>query len=147
MPRYEIERLAKLTEGTAKILARLDRACFPLDDPEPHEGRTWWLCYEVRGKHRTPVGYAALKLITGGYAFLARAGVKKAHRRRGLHRRLIAVRIRHAKASGLAGVITYTSKENTASSNSLVRSGFKLYWPQEPWAGADKVYFVKRLTA
>ena len=49
-------------------------------------------------------------------------------RGRGLQRRLIRVRVRHARRIGLRRVYTYVSAPNIASMKSLVREGFEPYY-------------------
>lgn len=67
--------------------------------------------------------------------YLKRAAVLLAHRGKGLQGRLIAVREERARAAtDWTHLITETSLENPASSNSFVRAGYKLVEPERPWA-------------
>lgn len=79
------------------------------------------------------------------YGYLARAGVAPSHRGQGLQRKLIRVRERAARAQGMRVIVTDTSHENLASSNSLIREGYKLYAPIKKWAFSDGNYWLKRL--
>ena len=140
--RYVIAK-TPLTDSTREIISRLDKQCFPADKPEPLDNRVWWIVWCVKGRSRTPVGYAGLHRSTRpGCLFFCRAGVLPEHRRRGLHRRLITVRTAHARRGGYLGVVTYTSRENTTSANSLIRCGFKLYTPAVEYAG-HSMYLIK----
>jgi GNAT superfamily N-acetyltransferase len=102
-----------------------------------------WLAY----KDSKPIGYATLrKLAHEPFGYLTRAAIKEEHRRRGLHKRLIQVRIKLAKRYGWKGVITYTAVDNIASANSLIKQGFQLYIPEYRWAGKEFLYFMKALS-
>lgn len=144
--RYVIAKTS-LTDSTRAIIARLDKQCFPADTPEPLDNRTWWLVYHITGRgksqQRTPVGYAGYKEANyPRHVFFCRAGILPAHRRQGLHRRLIKVRTQYARRSGYLGVVTYTTRINTTSANGLVACGFKLYNPKYEYAG-QALYMIK----
>jgi GNAT superfamily N-acetyltransferase len=101
-----------------------------------------WIAYEEGSQD--VVGYATLREIKGEkIGYLSRAAVARNHRRRGLHKRLIQVRIKMAKKLGWKGVITYTATDNVASANSLIKHGFQLYIPEYRWAGKEFLYFMK----
>lgn len=139
---YVIER-SKLNDEHRRIISRLDRRCFPGDKREPFDDRTWWIVWHVRGKRRTPVGYAGYKESTlAGHVFFCRAGILAPHRRQGLHRRLIKARTQYARRMGYLGVVTYALKHNTVSANSLATCGFKLYTPKIEYAG-PAFYMIK----
>jgi GNAT superfamily N-acetyltransferase len=72
------------------------------------------------------------------------AAVRPEYRGHGLQKRLIRARLAGAKREGFWGSHTYTSVENPASSRSLIRCGFKPYWPKNPWAG-DMCYWWRKL--
>ena len=123
------------------VVARLDATIFPADVRETLPGRYWWLAFTASGR---AVGYAGLGVIDGGeYGYFCRAGVLATHRNRGLHRRLIAARMRQAKRLGMRGVITYTAVGNSASINALLSRGFKSYVPEHAWAGERFCYWRK----
>lgn len=143
--RYVIAK-TPLTDAARRTIARLDRQCFPADTPEPLDNRTWWLVYAiVRGaRDRTPIGYAGFKESSyPGHVFFCRAGILPKHRGRGLHKRLIKVRTQYARRCGYLGVVTYTSRDNTMSANSLIKCGFKLYTPTVEYAGEAALYMIK----
>jgi GNAT superfamily N-acetyltransferase len=67
--------------------------------------------------------------------YLKRAAVLPAHRGKGLQGRLVALREERARAStDWTHMVTETSLENPASSNSFVRAGYKLVEAERPWA-------------
>lgn len=112
------------------------------DKPVPsHEGY-WWFAK----KGDLVVGFACLKVCAGmPYGYLARSGVYEQSRGEGIQQKLIYARERHARTLGLTHMVCDTSRANLASSNSLIRCGYKLYAPIEPWAFADGNYWIKRL--
>jgi GNAT superfamily N-acetyltransferase len=65
-------------------------------------------------------------------------------RGQGLQRRLIGARERHARALGMAWLVTDTY-QNPASSNSLIAAGYRLYEPAQPWGARGTLYWRKRL--
>ena len=99
--------------------------------------------------NKRPIGYAAMRGCVApankGLAFFMRAGVLEEYRGRGLHKKLIKVRLRKAKQEGFDQVVTYVADWNCASSNSLVSCGFKLYRPQDLYAGYRYVYLKRDL--
>lgn len=124
----------------------LERWTFPDDDPEPLTG-DWWVATVEDALHgELCVGFCALKYAGyGSRGFLAAAGVLPAHRRRGLHRRMIRVRERAARALGYERLITYTAPDNLASANSLIRAGYLLYRPKDEWGVRGALYLYKDL--
>jgi GNAT superfamily N-acetyltransferase len=67
--------------------------------------------------------------------YLKRAAVLPAHRGNGLQAHLITVREERARTSTeWTHIVTETSLENPASSNSFVRAGYRLVEPERPWA-------------
>lgn len=93
------------------------------------------------------VGFGVLRPVRSdpGYGYLARAGVIPEYRGQGLQRRLIRARERGARKMGMTTLVTDTSRANLASSNSLIREGYKLYNPARKWAFSDGNYWLKRL--
>lgn len=123
----------------------LDAQLFPADfdsigDPD---SEVWFI---GRDNGHTAC-YASYRILDDGItAYLTRAGVAKSYQGRGLQKRLIRVRCKHAKQRGAKTVITYVHKNNSASANSLISCGFKLYQPQYAWAGRENfLYFWKPL--
>jgi GNAT superfamily N-acetyltransferase len=123
----------------------LDQECFPSDHRPVLESSLWWVVW--RGKE--PVAYAGLRVCEGaqnaGLGFLSRAGVQRAHRGRGLQKRLIRAREAEARALGLEELVTYVAHWNCPSINSLVACGYRFYRPLDKYGGAPSVYLRKRL--
>lgn len=123
----------------------LDAQLFPEDfdsigDPDTD---VWFLGVD----NKQVACYAAYRLLEDKTtAYLTRAGVAKAYQGKGLQKRLIRIRCKHAKSRGAKTAITYVHKNNSASANSLIACGFKLYQPQYAWAGRENfLYFWRPL--
>lgn len=143
---YRIQEVDGDDEEIADTLLELDRLAFPGDlggkTPDFSVGH-WWLVL-ARGE---AVGYAGLTQSswhhTAGY--LKRVGVRRDHTGNGLQRRLIDVRINRARKNGLRYVITDCTTCNPASANSLMKRGFKIFMPDNPWALTHSIYWKKDL--
>lgn len=136
----------QLSPDAAGDIARLDRILFEGDEPTQLTERWWWIIRDAKGQ---AVGFAGLRGCKAeankGLAMLTRAGVIGKHRRKGLHKALIAARVRHAKREGFREVIAYVRGRNLASANALIASGFKLYEPAVRYAGEETMYFRRVL--
>lgn len=139
---YRIQKADTSLDEVADELRDLQRLCFgntaPMHDPEYGQ---WWLCK----KANETVGFCALResMLWSRWGFLMLAGVLPAHQGQGLQRRMIRVREREAKALGFEGCITYTI-DNPASANNLIRCGYKLYKPAEPYANNKAALYWRR---
>ncbi len=126
-----------------ELIQRLDLEVFGADDSEDEYSRKiWWLAY-VDGKI---AGFAGLKTFKEGNlkcGFLCRTGVKQEYRGQGIQRALIDCRDREARRLGLDLMLTYTARDNYASANNLIRTGYTLYHPQCKWGLKDGLYFCK----
>jgi GNAT superfamily N-acetyltransferase len=120
-------------------IERLDRTLFAADTPVNYAKSYWWI---ARDGNKS-VAYAGLRVMDKNMAFLSRAGVVENARGKGLHRRLIQVRVRWAWLHGLNTLITYTLINNQASSNNLIRTGFRLYDPEWAWVGRWVLYWIR----
>lgn len=134
-------RKVTLNQKSQEDLEWLDRLSFPADNPYPKKGAEWWIAYDGE----TCVAFAGLKNVGHETGFLCRVGVIKAYRGQGLQQRLIRVREKHARREGFKFLVTYTSPWNLKSANSLIRTGFRLYQPQNPYAMDGALYFRKGL--
>ena len=139
---YKVQRLPRrLSPRDVALLVDLEYACFPDDEtyPKVSPNVRWWIVWRDDGK---AVGFAGSRYYEPDNAmFLCRAGVLPCARGNGLQRRLIRARIRHARASGARGLMTYTRLDNCASSNNLIRCGFRLWTPSYAWAGKRDVLY------
>jgi GNAT superfamily N-acetyltransferase len=137
--------LIKIRESTFEFetLERLDYQIFPTDYRHDFTSTINWLLFD----DRSPVGFCSLKILDKENAvYLARAGILKPYRGKGLHKRLIRVRTKWAKANDFKSVITYTKRDNHGSANNLIDLGFRLYTPEYEWADKECVYFIKVIT-
>lgn len=127
----------------AHELMRLQALCLPGDVPANVDEGWWWIAYDGD----EAVGFAAMvpsaKWLRVGY--LNRAGVAPSHRGRGLQKRLIRVRVAHARRLGYDWLVTDTT-DNLPSANSLIAAGFRLFKPSEPWAWRHSLYWRLRLS-
>lgn len=136
-------RIARSKADVAACRA-LDALMFP-GNPYVNKDAVWWTGYAFG----EPCAYAALAPLPKepGGVFLARAGVLRKARGRGLQRQLIRARLAFAKRHGYEWAITYASYDNTTSANNLIACGFRLYKPHEQWGIDGSYYFVKTLNA
>lgn len=139
---YTIKRVDPKSLDIFRELRRLQRLCLPGDTVYPTSEGTWWIAY-----HDGQVaGFAGLvpssRWLETGY--LCRAGVLPEHRGRGLQKKLIKVRIAHARRLGWRWLLTDT-RQNPPSANSLIACGFKMYDPAHPWGFKDSVYWRRKI--
>lgn len=143
---YRIVRVDGEDEDVADTLANLDALCFPDGSggqlPNFSKGN-WWMVLS-RGE---VVGYAGLTQSSWHHtaAYLKRVGVHPAHRGAGLQHRLIDVRVRAAQREGYGLVITDCTTCNPSSANSLIKRGFRVFMPRNPWALESSIYWKKDL--
>lgn len=109
--------------------------------PDLYEG-AWWLVYDGA----VIAGFCGVTpcVEIPGAAYLCRAGVMPAHRGRGLQLRMIRVRESWARKNGFPRVVTETT-DNVPSANNLIRAGYTLFNPPEPWSYKRAIYFTKSL--
>lgn len=118
------------------LIRELDNTFFSASPIQNIEESVWWVAYD--GK--TPVGYAGLRQLKHEPGvFFCRAGVVESHRGRGIHRRLIRVRIRWARRHNLY-CLTYTAHWNTKSANNLIDMGFRVINPSYEWGLPKSIY-------
>lgn len=123
-------------------LPSLQAACLPEDAPRDFSRDVVWIGVDPDG---VEVAFCSLRLLPDGQWYLSRAGVIPAARGAGLQKRMIRLRVAHArrKAPG-STVITDTTHDNYASANSLMGCGFRLYRPERRWGFDTGLYW--RLT-
>jgi ribosomal protein S18 acetylase RimI-like enzyme len=127
-----------------KLLQRLDAKLFGKDQDDIElKDHVWWIavCDDKIA------GFAGLKLEGDSgarFGYLAKAGVLKEFRGRGIQRELIRVRDAESNKRGYIMNITYTANWNHASANNLIREGYTLYSPQYRYGIRSALYFWKR---
>lgn len=142
---YRIRAVEGDDELNALTLDELHWATFINEAPaiKPLEGGDWWLA-ELNGK---PVGFASMHPAAsdppGGY--LSRCGVLPAHRGNGLQLRLIRAREAQARRYGYRHTYTDTTNDNPASSNTLIRAGYRLFTPEAPWGLRNSIYWNREI--
>lgn len=144
MAKYKVRLAYRPGEDKPDVLAKLeefDKKLFPGCKRDKPQNNYWW--YVLDNETGEIVGYAGMEYLEDEqYGYFSRAGILAEHRGHGLHKRLIACRIKMAKRLGALGVITYVAPHNHASMNSLVSRGFRLYTPARRWAGSDFMYLA-----
>lgn len=140
-----IRQVNPKNKAIKSLLLYLQKKTLPYDKPYDTSNGTWWIAYDEENK---PIGFAGLvqssQWLDTGY--LCRAGVLLEHHGKGIQKRLIGVRLRHAKKLGYNWCISDT-RENPPSSNSLINQGFKLYEPSNPYGDTKTLYWRKDLNA
>ncbi len=132
---------ANMSERLA-IIGSLDKEIFPCDRRVAMKSLD--VAYWLARVDNTPAGFSAAKFLPEtNLVYLLRAGVLPTFRGRGIHDKLIDVRLRWARRLGATSVITYTLTDNVSSSNNLFDHGFRLYRPQTPWAGELANYWIR----
>lgn len=118
-----------------------DKKELPLDDND-----ICWILWMESGKYMYPSGFAVLRPLSidkeGGYAYMNMAGLVKSARGKGLHKKLINVRLNYCRRNNIKMVITYVVNDNLASANSLINKGFRLYEPEYAYAGKKGVIYL-----
>lgn len=126
-------------EDTALELHKL---AFPSDvwvgDEFPDHEHNYWV---LRENGKTVAFCSAVLWGERKAVFLSRAAVVKSAQRKGLHKLMIATRVKWAWGQGVGRVVTYTTLQNYPSMINLLDSGFRFYQPDEPWVGKRVHYF------
>lgn len=114
------------------------------DDNMPDVDQGYWWLVTCDG---APAAFAGLEQSKYFHktGFLCSAGVLWEHRGQGIQKRLIRIRVAKARRLGWEWVVSNTNPKNHASSNSLIRCGFKLFKPWWPWAYRGSLYWGRRL--
>lgn len=103
----------------------------------------WWIAHH-NGDAAAFAGMVPSSLAPLRGYFKA-AGVLPKYRGHGLQKRLIQKRLDHARKLGWTSVVTETLNYNAASANSLIRCGFRVWLPDEPWGSPYAVYWKREL--
>jgi predicted GNAT family acetyltransferase len=115
---------------------------FPEDPIEKVDRHVWFLA--KAGKQI--VGWAGVTIKSNAVASICRTGVFPEFQNRGVKRRLVKAMERYAMKQGCTMMTSYCATDNVASANSLIKSGYKIYWPEFIWAEGSWIYWRKRLT-
>lgn len=129
--------------GTLPQLRELHSKTMPSDKFPQWSLGAWWVAED---RHGRAVAFAGLQpsIRWSNTMYLVRAGVLPEFRGRGLQKRLLLARERYARSVGAEWLITSTYL-NTASANSLIARGFRLYEPEIPWGADGTLYWRKEL--
>jgi GNAT superfamily N-acetyltransferase len=143
---YRIQQVDCTDEEIAETLRDLHDEIFRNTAPniDPERGH-WWLAFAI-DERRELAGFCGL---TPTYAdptlgYLKRAGVRLSHRGQGLQRRFVRVREALARKAGMRALVTDTS-DNPSSANNLIRCGYRIYAPENPWGFRHTIYWNKDL--
>lgn len=139
---FSVRRVDGSQETQAALLRWLQLETLGGDDPLTTDQGWWWIAYHLD----QPVGFCGLRRSAqwADTGYLCRAGVLKQFRGKGLQKRLIRVRERHAKRLKLNWLITDTYN-NPQSANSIISCGFKMFTPSKPWGADETCYWRKKL--
>lgn len=123
-----------------ELIQTLNAEIFPQDLLHTDHKTAAWVLYDDKDE---PVAFCTCRNSGYGILFMDRAGIKKEHRKKGLHRKLIKAREAYAKKNGFKKIITYVMKENYASLFTLVRCDYEMYTPEYKYAGENVIYVIK----
>jgi GNAT superfamily N-acetyltransferase len=139
---FKIRHVNNMSHSTEQAIRFMQKECLPLDTVLSPKLGWWWIAY-CDGRL---AGFAAMLQSTKDphSAYLARAGTLEAFRSKGLQQRLIKERVKFAKDLGLSFAVTDTT-DNIPSSNALIRCGFTLFQPEDPWGLPNTLYWRKRI--
>lgn len=110
------------------LILRLDRICFPVDEPPAIAGAEWLIGRDGE----TPAAYCGWKTVEhDGVAvgFHYRGGVLPGYRGHGLQRRMLRLREAAMRERGLTAAVTYTDADGAASMRNLIAEGYRPYAP------------------
>lgn len=146
---YRIKEVDGTDEDVLDTLQELHDECFGNSAPNISAAEAargyWWLAFDVDGR-RDIAGFCGL---TPTYAdeslgYLKRAAVRRHHRGAGLQRRFVRVREARARKLGMRAIITDTS-DNPASANNIIKCGYRMFTPENPWGFRHTCYWEKNL--
>ena len=133
-----------MTTKVRHILTSLQLACLPEDEPMATNEGYWWLGFD--GKQSAAFCSSRPSSQWEDAMYMSRCGVLPAWRGKGLQRKMLSIRERHARKLGYTWSITDTT-ENPASANNLIRNKYKIIEPSSPWGlNEQTIYWTKCLT-
>ena len=131
------------TKDIFSVIA-LNNFIMPEDELNVDTNSYHWLASDKRTNQL--IGFCSVSDYGQGILFLSRSGLLRSHRGRNIQRRFILIREQFAKRNGFKKIITYTTKDNYQSMNSLIKSGYQFYDPEYKYVGDDFFYFIKDIT-
>lgn len=142
MNSIKIKSVDPSKELIADDLKRLHSEFFRLDELIEFDSGAWWIAYDGT----KPIGFCGVSASSSWKktGYMCRAGVKWDYRGKGIHIRLIQVRLRYARKQGWTHLVTDTT-DNCSSANNLIAAGFKMYKPRKPWGLPGACYWIKKL--
>ena len=116
---------------------------FPPLKPHHLENGFWWLVY----LDAEAIAFAGLVPFepfpkTG---YLKRSYVSPDHRGNALQLRLLGVREQKARELKWTHLVSECKLKNIPSANNLIRAGYTLCEPEQPWGEPGSIYWVKEL--
>jgi GNAT superfamily N-acetyltransferase len=143
---YRIKEVDGTDEDITETLRDLHDEVFGDTAPniDPERGH-WWLAFAI-DEGREIAGFCGLTptYADASLGYLKRAGVRRMHRGAGLQRRFVRVREARARRLGMRGIITDTS-DNPSSANNLIKCGYRIFTPENPWGFRHTIYWTKDL--
>jgi GNAT superfamily N-acetyltransferase len=138
----KFKRLKTIDSDAKAKLVLLQTVCLPLDEVVfPRDG-IWWIGHD----NSQPVAFCLLAPSKQwkDTAYLARSGVLQNWRGKGLQKKMILLRERHARKLGYTWIVSDTT-DNPPSANSLARKGYQMFEPTKPWGVETSLYWRKKL--
>lgn len=140
---YRIREVNGQDDDMADTLTELHRLTFFNSAPVPEfDWGHWWLAYEKQ----QPVAFAGLVPSThvedAGY--FCRVGVLGEHCGHALQLRLMRAVESRARSNEWRLVVSDTT-DNLISANNFIKAGYRLYYPEYPWAWPHTLYWRKSL--
>lgn len=142
---YRIREVDPNDDEVRDELHHLHDLTFNTEAPIPEwEKGFWWFAY-----HKDlpfPIGFAGVRQARDYHdaGYMERCGVVEDHKGNGLQKRFIRVRERKARKIGWKALWSDTT-HNVPSANNLIKAGFRLWVPKEPWGMKDALYWEKEL--
>jgi GNAT superfamily N-acetyltransferase len=142
-PAYRIREVDGRDDEVMDTLTELHHLTFFNGASVPSfEGGHWWLaCLGT-----APVAFAGVvpstRVRNAGY--FCRVGVLQRHWGHRLQLRLMRATEARARRNGWGCLVSDTTG-NIVSANNFIRAGYQMFWPHDPWAFPDTLYWRKRI--
>jgi GNAT superfamily N-acetyltransferase len=142
-PKYRVRIVDASDDDVADTLPELHRLTFFGSAALPRfDLGTWWLAYH--GDDAIGFGGVVPSTYARNSGYFSRVGILQRHRGRGLQLRLMRAAEAWGRRVGWDSVVSDTTN-NPASANNFIRSGYRLYEPEVPWAWSHSLYWRKWL--